>query len=104
MALSPQPLELDPNTFSGVVTHDNFTESPPEWAAYAAKSEGLYLDQSRWGFTESPTTGLTRDATVTLDSTANDQIDLLKAGKQIALYIAYPGIRRVDTLNVCLKK
>lgn len=104
MALSPQPVELDPVTLAGKVTHDNFEKSKPEWSVYAAKHGTANLDKSKWDFNESNTAGETRDATLTLASDAADQIALLHEGKQIALYVKYPENQFIDTVNVRLKK
>jgi hypothetical protein len=102
MALSNQPAHLDPTTLSTIVTHDSFKNSPPEWIVLAAKCGTAYLIASKWDFNESTTEGETRNATLSLASDASDQIALLRDGKQIVLYVKYPGNPTKDTLNVCM--
>jgi hypothetical protein len=107
MSLKPQPVILDPTRLCGDVTHDNYDVSKKEWVVLAAKAQsGVYLDKSRWDFNESERQGATRDATLSLARDATDQIELLRCGEQITLYITYnsgnPG-KPIDSLAVRMR-
>jgi hypothetical protein len=103
MALSPNPLMLSSESFTGIVTNSSFDNSLPPWSVLAVKaSSGQYLEKARWSFTPSDTAGVLRNATLTLAPGSTDEEARLRNGEQLTIVVRYANTLKFDCLYVRL--